>query len=160
MNQDSVAKFIASLGNAFRENDPLVASRMLERDNVATLQQVYQALSAGDHAAIGKLLTEDVELEIIGPAMVPFIGKWRGIPKVLDAIQHNFTHVRNQRPEIVNLNAQGNSIVVIAREQGEAVSTGKPYNIHWVQIFTFRDGKLARIHEVADGLDLALAFTG
>lgn len=160
MNQDSIKKFIASLANAFRTNDPLISTRNLERDNVTTLEIMYKALSAGNHAALGDLMTEDVELEIIGPAVVPFTGKWRGVPQVLDAIQQNFTHVRNQRPEIVNLNAQGNSIVVIAREQGEATRTGKQYDIHWVQIFTFRDGKLSRLHEVADGLDLALAFTG
>lgn len=160
MNPDAVSKFIASLGSAFRSDDPLSGTRLLERDNLATLHRVYQLLGSADYDAVAAELTDDVELEIIGPAMVPFIGKWKGSAKVVQAIRQNFTYVRNQRPEIVNLTAQGNSIVVVAREQGEAVETGNSYDIHWVQIFTFRDGKLCRISEVADGLDLALAFSG
>ena len=49
---------------------------------------------------------------------------------------------------------------MIAREQGEVVKTGNSYDIHWVQVFTFRDGKLCRVREGADGLDLAKAFHG
>lgn len=160
MSSDGIARFSSTLGGAFRSDDPLLTSRMLERENMAALERVYQCLAAGDYDAIGGTLADDVELEIIGPAVVPFIGKWTGISNVLQAIRNNFSYVKNQRPEIVNLTAQGNSIVVVAREQGEAVQTGKSYDIHWVQIFTFRHGKLCRIHEVADGLDLAVAFTG
>lgn len=160
MSSEPISKFADSLSTAFRANDPLSNARMMERDNTTTLQRVYQLIGAGQYDALGELLTDDVKLEIIGPAVVPFIGKWHGVAAVLQAIKKNFTHVRNQRPEIVNLTAQGNSIVVVAREQGESVETGNSYDIHWVQIFTFRDGKLCRIHEVADGLDLALAFTG
>jgi ketosteroid isomerase-like protein len=160
MKSDDLSQFIQSLGPAFRSNDPLSDARMMERDNVATLHRVYQHLGSADYDAIASEMTEDVELEIIGPAVVPFVGKWKGTLRVIQAIKQNFTFVQNQRPEIVNLTAQGNSVVVVAREQGECVQTGKPYDIHWVQIFTFRDGKLCRIHEVADGLDLALAFIG
>ncbi len=160
MDSKAVAGFVSSLDQAFSADDPLSLTRTLERENLAVLHQVYQALKDSDYAAIGQLLTDDVELEIVGPAMVPFLGKWRGTSQVLEAIRRNFSYVKNQRPEIINLNAQGNSLIVVAREQGEAVSTGKPYDLHWVQMFTFRDRKLARIHEIADGLDLALAFTG
>jgi ketosteroid isomerase-like protein len=158
MSNDGIEKFVDTFGLAFRSHDPLVSGRALERDNLAVLHRVYAAVATRDFDAIAPDLADDVELEIVGPAVVPFIGKWRGIPAVLGAIQRNFSFVKNQRPEIVNLTAQGNSIVVVAREQGESATTGKPYDIHWVQIFTFRDGKLCRIHEVADGLDLALAF--
>lgn len=160
MNSDGIAQFTSTLRGAFRSDDPLLTSRMLERENMAALEQVYQCLATSNYDAIAGFLTEDVELEIIGPAVVPFIGKWTGTANVLQAIRRNFSFVQNQRPEIINLTAQGNSIVVVAREQGEAVQTGKSYDIHWVQIFTFRHGKLCRIHEVADGLDLAVAFTG
>ena len=159
MSSEAFPEFVQSLGPAFRSDDPQSNTRMMERDHMTALERIYQALSEGRYEAIGPELTEDVELEIIGPAVVPFIGRWKGIAPVLQAIQKNFTHVRNQRPEIVSLTAQGDSIVVVAREQGESVKTGNAYDIHWVQIFTFRDGKLCRIHEVADGLDLALAFT-
>jgi uncharacterized protein len=160
MNPDAIARFIDSWSRGDRSQDSLADTRQTERENLITLERLYRAAKDGRFEAISSCFTDDVELQIIGPAVVPFCGNWRGVTEVLDAIRKNFSQVRNQRSEIVNLTAQGSSIVVVSREQGEAISTGKPYDIHWVQILTFRDGKLCRMHEVADGLDLAVAFTG
>lgn len=160
MNPDAIARFIDSWSRDNHSQDSLADARQIERENLTTLERLYREVKNGRFETILTCFADDVELEIIGPAVVPFCGKWRGVTEVLDAIQKNVSQVQNQRSEIVNLTAQGTSIVIVSREQGEAISTGKPYDIHWVQIFTFRDGKLCRIHEVADGLDLAVAFTG
>lgn len=160
MNSDAVNQFIASLGPAFQQSDPFSDSRPLERANLTTLVRIYGILAAGQYDALAEEMTEDVEMEIIGPAVIPFIGRWKGRADVCAATRRNFSFVKNQRPKIVNLTAQGNSIVVVAQEQGESVQTGTPYDIHWVQIFTFENAKMKKIHEVADGLDLAVAFTG
>ena len=46
--------------------------------------------------------------------------------------------------------AQGDVVVVVARERGRFRETGRPYETHWVQIFTFRDGRLARFVQICD----------
>ena len=46
-------------------------------------------------------------------------------------------------------------VVVVAHEQGRIRATDSPYSIHWVQVATFRDGKLARLREIVDGYAIA-----
>ena len=46
--------------------------------------------------------------------------------------------------------AQGDVVVVVAHERGRFRATGRPYETHWVQIFTFRDGQLARFVQICD----------
>jgi ketosteroid isomerase-like protein len=46
--------------------------------------------------------------------------------------------------------AQGDTVVVLGHEKGRFRPTGRDYELHWVQFFTFRDGKLARFRELAD----------
>lgn len=159
MNPDDVSKLISSHETIVCHEDRLSGDRVVERDNLLTLYRIYQNLGSDEQDAIAAELTDDVEFQIIGPAMVPFTRSWTGIAKVLPAIQRHLAD-RTQQRDIVNFVVQGNSIVVVSREQSTSLQTGEPYDIHWVQIFTFRDGKLCRINEVADGLDLALAYTG
>jgi uncharacterized protein len=159
MNPDDVSKLISSHETIVCHEDRLSGDKIVERDNLLTLYRVFQNLGTDEQDAIAAELTDDVEFEIIGPAMVPFTRKWEGITHVLPAVQQHLAD-RTQQRDIVNFVVQGNSIVVVSREQSESLQTGEPYDIHWVQIFTFRDGKLCRINEVADGLDLALAYTG
>jgi ketosteroid isomerase-like protein len=62
--------------------------------------------------------------------------------------------VEDQRPEIRSVTAQGDTVVVIAHERGRVRETGSPYALHWVQLFQFRDGRIARVLEVIDGYSL------
>ena len=105
MSSDSVEGFIRSLEPAFLEHDPSPEIRQLERENLAMLHRVYQHIALREYAALVDCMTADVELEIHGPPEIPFIGQWKGQAQVLAAIERNFTFVRNQRPEIINLTA-------------------------------------------------------
>ncbi|APW64253.1 nuclear transport factor 2 family protein [Paludisphaera borealis] len=144
-------KFIDGIDTAFRDGDAGVDGKFAEARNVGILRDQYQALSRGDLDAAVELFHEDVELEITGPPAVPFLGRWRGRLDVKDAIQRNFGMLDAQTPEVHSVVAQGDLVVVVAHEQGRIRATGTPYSIHWVQIFTFRDGKLVRMREIVDG---------
>jgi hypothetical protein len=39
-------------------------------------------------------------------------------------------------------------VVIIVREQGRYVEEGRGYDLHAVQEFLFREGKLARVFEI------------
>jgi ketosteroid isomerase-like protein len=39
-------------------------------------------------------------------------------------------------------------VVVIAREKGKIRVTGRSYELHWVQQYEFRDGKITRFLEL------------
>jgi ketosteroid isomerase-like protein len=69
---------------------------------------------------------------------------------VLEAARNNFQLLEDQKPEIQTVVAQGDTVVVMAREKGRFAATGKEYESYWVQLFTFKGGKVIRIKELAD----------
>jgi len=137
------------------------ASRsIIERHNLAVVERLHEALQAGQPDLVRPELTDDIALEIIGPAVVPSCGQWAGKADVLAALHQHSASIHEPRPELVSRTARGDVVVVVLRERGQSLHNDAPYDIHWVQIFTFCDGMLCRVSEVADGLDLALAFLG
>jgi ketosteroid isomerase-like protein len=67
--------------------------------------------------------------------------------------------VEEQQPEILAVVAQGAVVVVTARERGRYRATGRSYDLHWVQLFTFRQGKVVRVREVFDSAAMLAAVT-
>jgi ketosteroid isomerase-like protein len=150
MNQAAIASFIDQLGQAFRAGDPGVAAKRLEAENVRRLQDQYRAVGRQDFAAALDFCADDIELEILGPPDLPLAGCWRGRAEVATALAKNFALLADQRPEVQHLVAQGDTVVIFARERGRFVQTGLPYDIQWVQLWRYRDGKCVRFREICD----------
>jgi ketosteroid isomerase-like protein len=158
MEHSDTSPLVARIADAFRDGDPAADHKPAETDNVRRLQEVYQAVGQGDFdGGYAERLAEDAELEIIGPDVLPLVGRWQGRAAVVAATRRNFDLLTEQQPELQTVVAQGNSVVVVGRERGRWRATGEPYEIHWVQEFTFRDGKLARIREFFDTAGLLAA---
>jgi ketosteroid isomerase-like protein len=150
MDQPIVAQFIDRLASAFEEDDAGAAVKAAESTNVWRVQESYRAIARGDFAGFLDMLTEDVEMEFVGSPRVPFAGRWRGRDEAARAVQENFAQVEEQRPEILSVVAQGDLVVIVARERGRFRKSGRAYETHWVQIFTIREGKIARFRQICD----------
>jgi ketosteroid isomerase-like protein len=109
--------------------------------------RVYASIIQGDFEAMGNSMCEDVELNICG--FGPMDGKWRGHRAVVEAIRRNFALVDGQRPEIERIICQADCVAVLLRESGILKSTGQAYSIRVVQWFTFAEGKIKYIDEIA-----------
>ena len=154
MNAAAVNAFIDDLHRAFHEDDANAAAKNAEAANVRRLQEQYRALARGDFPAFLDHFADDIKMEIIGPDDVPFVGEWSGRQQVAEAVRRNFAMVEDQKPEILSLVAQGDLLVVIARERGRFRATGRAYDVHFVQVFTFRDGKVRHFREIFDSVPL------
>lgn len=150
MNSEAMDRFLASLQPAFLAGDPASDSKPAEQSNVARLRYLYEAFRAGDGEALKALLAEDVELEITGPPSLPLAGRWQGREEVLAAAGRNFGLLEDQKPELLTLVAQGDSVMLLARERGRLRETGQEYEIHLVQHYTFEEGSIRRIVEFCD----------
>ncbi|OWK36604.1 nuclear transport factor 2 family protein [Fimbriiglobus ruber] len=160
MSAAVLAKFIEDLHPAFEAGDPAAAQKSAEAACVGLVQDQYRAVVRGDFAAFLVSMAEDIELENIGPPAIPFVGCWRGRAEVAEAIRRNFSWLEDQQPEVLTVVAQGDTVIVIARERGRFKPTGRAYDMHWVQQFTFKDGRVARFRQVFDSASLLDAITG
>jgi hypothetical protein len=113
----------------------------------AVLHAAYDAIIQGDFEAFAELVADDVELNIHGSG--PMDGSWRGRSEVVAAARRNFALVSAQQPQVESMLSQGNCVAVLLRESGVFKSTGQAYRLRGVQWFTFADGKIKRIDEIA-----------
>ena len=129
-----------------------ISSAFRETDQVRCVQLLYHAIARGAFAESLELVTDDFELEIYGPPQSPFNGKWQGREDVLAAMQRNFGMLENQRPVVQSVVAQGNMVIITACEDGRVRTTGKTYQVQWMQEFTFSsDGRVKKVRELVDG---------
>jgi ketosteroid isomerase-like protein len=134
--------------SVFAEGDPDAESKSLEKHNVAAVKAMVEAVARGDYDALARAVADDVRLQILAPPDVPFIRTADGAPAFIDAVRRNFAMIEEQKPVALSIVAQGDSVVCIVREQGRYVEDHRSYDIHAVQEFLFREGKLARIFEL------------
>ena len=72
-----------------------------------------------------------------------------GAEAIRAALAHNFDSLVEQQPEISNVLSQPDLVVLIGHERGLIRATGEPYDVQFVQRYTFRGGKLAAVQVVA-----------
>jgi ketosteroid isomerase-like protein len=150
VNSPAPENFLDRIFSVFTEGDPHVVNKPTEEANVCRVQRMYAAVMAGNFDALLDAFAEDVELEIIGPSAILISGRWRGREEAGIALRRNFSHFEDQRPEVQTVVAQGETVVISAHETGRFRATGRTYDIHWVQFFTFRAGQLIRFREMVD----------
>lgn len=141
--------FTRALHPRLPTEDPTYDGKLLEDRQVRAIQRMFEALARADVATFMDGVHPDVDLEIFGPADFPWIRRAHGLTKFRAAVEHNVATVNEPRPEVLNVVAQGDIVVLIARERGRLRESGREYDVHIVYEFTFRDGKVWRIRELA-----------
>ncbi len=157
MNPEAVYRFITRLRPAFEAGDSLAVHKEAERGNVVKVEAMYDAIARVDSEALKNLLAEDVVLEMAGPPDSPTAGRWEGRDQALAGAARNYGRLDNQRPELLTLVAQGDTVVIVARERGCVRATGREYDMPWMHVITFRDGLVSRIYGFCDSHELVRA---
>ena len=117
--------------------------------NLHCVQKQFDAIAAGELASVVAQADENVTLEIFVPPEFPFIRHASGAEAFREAVRKNFDAVTNQRPEIRDLFAEGNRVVLFGRETGTIRATGANYDMEFVERFTFRGDRLIAVQIIA-----------
>jgi ketosteroid isomerase-like protein len=133
---------------AFVHGDPEAEAKRVEIANVAAVGAMVEMIARDDYDAFSRVVSDSVSLKILAPPDVPFIRNAEGAPAFLEAVRRNFAMLEDQKPVVLSIVAQGDSVVCIVREQGRYAKDGRPYDLHAAQEFVFREGKLERIFEI------------
>jgi uncharacterized protein len=144
----------------YREHDPLVESRELERRRIESVQSIYDCIFSGEFSRWDTLCWSDLEMQLLGPASIPITGTWRGLDEILAAMRRNFAWLEQQNVTPQTVVAQGNLVVVVAHEAGIYRLTGASYRLHFVHEFLFEGDRVRRVRQIVDGLQLAEAIWG
>jgi ketosteroid isomerase-like protein len=149
IHDTSIERFIDRLHEAFLDGDVAAGGKAVETANVQRLQEQYRAIARGDFAPVIANMAEDIEMDLHGPAEVGINGCWRGLTEVVAAMQRNFATLAEQQAELLSVVAQGDTVTLFVEERGKLRATGISYHLRWVQLFTFRDGKVHRVRGLA-----------
>lgn len=144
------SRFIDQLEAAFHMGDPEAARKSCETSNVKRLVEQYRAIARGDFQTAIDIWDDDIDFEMLGPPGSLMAGRWRGKQQVAEAVARNFAALEDQEAEVQTVVAQGDTIVIFAREKGKIRATGKSYECHWVQFFTFANDKVTRFRSMTD----------
>lgn len=150
--------FLDQLMDLYRAGDSSATDDSAGTLMVRTIQQLYLQIVTQNYVAATELMTEDFEMEILGPASIPFTGSWRGRQGIASVLEHNFSQLENQVPQLIGVTAHQDAVLIMGRETGRVKSTQAPYSVHWVQWFTFRGPLLCRFLEIFDSQNLTTAF--
>jgi ketosteroid isomerase-like protein len=153
MTQPIDPQFIDKLQDAFREGDRNAAGKALEAENVRVIEEVFRSIARKDFDALGGLLADGVTFEIVGSGG-PMAARAEGRERVVEAARGNFAQIEDQRPEVLSVVAQGDTVVVVGKERGRFRATGREYEVHWMHQYRLEGGKVVRIIEMLDSAAL------
>lgn len=139
----------ATLLRHFEAGDPDAATRVLERANLEAVHRLLGAVVAEDYDALIEELADDAQIELFAPPEFPFVRKATGKEAVRAMITHNFGTVVDQQPEILSVTAQGDTLMMVAKESGRIRYSDQPYDVHFVYNFRIQDGKIAHVRQFA-----------
>jgi ketosteroid isomerase-like protein len=131
---------------------------MSEQENLKVVQSLFECFGRGDVPGLLRLLDEDVDWHIKGPASVPYFGPRRGHEGALDFFGKLGASVEFERFAPEDFIAGGDKVVVTGGERGRVRATGKSFEIEWALVFTLRDGKITRFRSYEDTAAVAEAF--
>lgn len=150
--------FLDQLMDLYRAADPSATDDSLGTLMVRCVQEIYRAIALRDYAGAAARMSEDFVMEILGPPEIPFTGYWEGREQMAAVLERNFSQLDDQTPQLIGVSAHRDAVLVMGRETGRVRSTGKPYALHWVQWFTFREFELCRFLQIFDSDGLTDAF--
>lgn len=133
---------------------------MSTQEHVQLVQAGYVAFGSGDIPAILEMLTDDVEWVIPGPTDLPWKGMRRGKAAVADWFPLLGQNIEFHVFEPHSLIAQGNQVVCLLHIESVMRCTQQPLAYEEAQIWTFRNGKVARFQIFEDTAAVAAAYRG
>jgi ketosteroid isomerase-like protein len=129
------------------QHDFSALTSRLHDGNAGTLNAVLAAIASKDLSSAAAHFHEQAVMSITG--FPPFDGVFEGRDEILAALGRNFNAITNQRSELLSMSENGDSMHMQVEDFGRLIETGKSYEATVDFAFTFIDGRIASVREVA-----------
>lgn len=124
------------------------------------VRETYAAFGRGDLPAVLAACAEDVDWRSCGPSAAPYTGNYVGRDGVRRFFETLLAAIRLTSFEPQRFLADGDTIVVLGKEGGTVVATGRAMQYEWAHVFVVRDGRIAAFREFADAAPIEAALRG
>lgn len=126
------------------------------KENLAAVEQLREAITAGDRSKIDEVLAEDCTMRMAGvPAGLG------GVVKGRDAIANFYAGNVNNPADIKSEFADDNNVCVVTKMQGTQFpgnehlkGGGAPFTTYGCAVYAFRDGQIAEMTNYVNWLDV------
>ena len=113
------------------------------------VMRLMHAIAMDAFEAAGEVVSDDVTFEIVATPIRFPVHRAEGREAVLAALRANFPMVTDQRLELLAFVEDAGQCVMVAHEVCRLVASGATYEGYTTSVFTFADGRVARIVNIA-----------
>jgi ketosteroid isomerase-like protein len=134
---------------------PTAAPALVATDNVALLRRGYEAFATGDIGGVLALFAPSIVWTT--PDTIRFGGRFVGpaaVGEFFATLPDNYAELRVEPATFVD---RGDTVVALGRHVGRS-ATGVAFDIPWVHVWTFADGKASSFTEYFDTVRMNAAL--
>ncbi len=114
------------------------------------VKQSYDAYFQQDMERLMSLYSEDIDWKIYGPEALPTAGSQQGKSQVMEFFERVDELLENDRFEVHQYVAQGNTVVALGEYTWRSKVTGRTMDAPFAHVITIRDGKIVKFRELTD----------
>jgi len=122
------------------------------------VKQFHSLVGAGNFGDALALFADEASVIFHGPANNPLAGRYQGreaVAQFFAKVGQNFDIQQFEAQEFIDAGA---TIVVLGRERSKVKTTGRVFDVPWVQIWRTADGKITELTDFFDTGSMAEAF--
>jgi len=128
------------------------------QENTKLVQQGYQHFKSGNIPALLDMLSDNVEWVFPELKGVAVTGTRRGRKEVADFYAKLAETQETLSFEPREFVAQGDKVVVLGHYSFRVKATGRQFESDWAEVFTIKNGKIARFQEYANTAAAMVAY--
>jgi uncharacterized protein len=134
-----------------------LASTGVAEEDVKALRRIYDAFSRWDIDELSRDVAHDFELNL--PESLPYGGTRHGYDGVQAFATVHQDHVDGQWADPDEFLDAGDRIVVLGRNRGSAIRTGRAFEMQFAHVWTLTDGVASRCRVYTDSAPLLTALS-
>jgi ketosteroid isomerase-like protein len=126
--------------------------------SLALIQQFYGLAGSGRFDEALGLFAEDARVQFNGPREIPLSGVYEGHAGIQRFFGIVAANVQVELFEALEFIDGGATVAVVGHERSSVKSTGKRFDVPWVQVWRVRDGRIAELVDFFDTGSMTHAF--
>ena len=133
-------------------------SRAAANGSRAIAEALYEAFGRGAIDDVLALLDPAIGWELVGPAEIPYFGRYEGIAEVGTFFDLLGTHCIVERFEVNNITETEDGVIAEGLERGRFARHRDAYDMRWCHVMTMSRGRISSFTDYLDTAPMLAAW--